>query len=44
MGSISTRKGGGKFHTVLDEDLQLPVVMNMTLGKRVNVKEAKAAT
>ena len=30
-------------HTVLDEDIQLPVVMNMTHGKRADVKEAKAA-
>ena len=36
-------KGGFKLHTVLDEDLQLPVVMNMTHGKRADVKEAKAA-
>ena len=36
-------KGGFKLHTVLDEDIQLPVVMNMTHGKRADVKEAKAA-
>ena len=30
-------------HTILDEDIQLPVVMNMTDGKRADVKEAKAA-
>lgn len=36
-------KGGFKLHTVLDEDLQLPVVMNMTHGKRADVKEAKTA-
>ena len=35
-------KGGFKLHTVLDEDIQLPVVMNMTHGKRADVKEAKA--
>mgnify|MGYP001053084501 FL=1 len=27
-------KGGFKLHTVLDEDIQLPVVMNMTHGKK----------
>ena len=36
-------KGGFKLHTILDEDIQLPVVMNMTDGKRADVKEAKAA-
>ena len=35
-------KGGFKLHTVLDEDIQLPVVMNMTQGKKADVKEAKA--
>ena len=35
-------KGGFKLHTVLDEDIQLLVVMNMTHGKRADVKEAKA--
>ena len=35
-------KGGFKLHTVLDEDIQLPVVVNMTQGKRADVKEAKA--
>lgn len=36
-------KGGFKLHTVLGDDLQLPVVMNMTHRKRADVKEAKAA-
>lgn len=36
-------KGGFKLHTVLDEDIQLPVVMDMTHGKRADVKAAKGA-
>lgn len=36
-------KGGFKLHTVLDQDMQMPVVMNVTTGNRADVKEAKKA-
>lgn len=36
-------KGGFKLHTVLDQGMQMPVVMNMTTGNRADVKEAKKA-
>ena len=36
-------KGRLKLHTALDEDIQLPAVMNMIHGKRADANEAKAA-
>lgn len=36
-------KGGIKLHTVLDQEMQMPVVMNMTQAKRSDVKEAQSA-
>lgn len=36
-------KGRFKLHTVLDQDMQMPVVMNMTTGNRANVKHIKSS-